>query len=431
MKRLKIYMLGTLLLATFAFPCGALAATVNYTLRAAPSTVAMPDGAVVPVWGFALVSRDGVAGPDLVTVPGPVLEARAGDTLNVTVNVDPLLTAPVSLLIPGQRYTPAPAASGGRMSSFMAEATSAAPVTYSFAGLRVGSYLYESGSTPAVQIPMGLYGALVVRPADYDPAVPATWHAYTATTDNLYDTEATVVVSELDPALNAAVSAAPTTPYSTITSAPKYFLVNGRAYPQKLGTTTDITLYIGKNNLLRILNAGARSYTLSIPATPLNLMAADGSLLPYRKSATTVDLQAGRTYDAMVTPATISFSPVFERRLGLTNGQVMGGATPAAGGMLAFVGAYPDGQDCSPLKGDVTGDGKIDASDVLAVLRMYMGIATAYDGNKHLADVSPLSANGYPCGEYKVLTSTPAVPAAVDLTDVLLILRKAAGMNPY
>ena len=30
----------------------------TYTLRAAPTTLPMPDGAVVQMWGFALVSSD-------------------------------------------------------------------------------------------------------------------------------------------------------------------------------------------------------------------------------------------------------------------------------------------------------------------------------------------------------------------------------------
>ena len=38
-------------------------------------------------------------------------------------------------------------------------------VTYSFTAEHAGTYLYESGSDPQLQVQMGLFGAIVVRPA--------------------------------------------------------------------------------------------------------------------------------------------------------------------------------------------------------------------------------------------------------------------------
>jgi len=37
--------------------------------------------------------------------------------------------------------------------------------TYSFVATHPGTFVYESGTNPDVQVPMGLFGALVVRPA--------------------------------------------------------------------------------------------------------------------------------------------------------------------------------------------------------------------------------------------------------------------------
>ncbi len=37
-------------------------------------------------------------------------------------------------------------------------------MTYTFTAAEPGTYIYESGTDPAKQVQMGLYGALVVRP---------------------------------------------------------------------------------------------------------------------------------------------------------------------------------------------------------------------------------------------------------------------------
>ena len=38
-------------------------------------------------------------------------------------------------------------------------------VTYSFVADHPGTFLYESGTDPDIQVRMGLFGALIVRPA--------------------------------------------------------------------------------------------------------------------------------------------------------------------------------------------------------------------------------------------------------------------------
>ena len=95
----------------------------TYTLRADRVNLTMPDGAVVPAWGFA----DDVAGAGTgtVTVPGPQLIVPAGDT-TLTINVTNNLPVPVSINIPGQRYP-----------------TGATPTMCEWQG--TGAVLYQSG----------------------------------------------------------------------------------------------------------------------------------------------------------------------------------------------------------------------------------------------------------------------------------------------
>jgi hypothetical protein len=113
-------------------------------------------------------------------------------------------------------------------------------VTYSFTPTKAGTYLYESGggqvtsgtpslySSPQVQVRMGLFGALIVRPAMgpnfvYDRA------------DSRFnpDTEYMALLSEIDPYLNAKVLKGIAS-FNMATYHPRYWLINGRGFPDSI-----------------------------------------------------------------------------------------------------------------------------------------------------------------------------------------------------
>ncbi len=74
--------------------------------------------------------------------------------------------------------------------------------------LRPGTYLIESGTHPSIQGPMGLYGILVVTGA---PSAAGAGTAYPAVGTQpavTYNAEIPLLLSEIDPAQNAAVAAA-------------------------------------------------------------------------------------------------------------------------------------------------------------------------------------------------------------------------------
>jgi hypothetical protein len=79
--------------------------------------------------------------------------------------------------------------------------------------------------------------------------------------------------------------------------------------------------------------------------------------------------------------------------------------------MLTFMGDL----NCSPLKGDVNGDGRITATDALTVLRAFVA-GTALPAG----DVTLDPASGLPCGD-----------GVIGLDDVLKLIQKATGFNPY
>ena len=158
-----------LLLAAGVSP--AVAAADDVYLQAQSFDKALPGvGGTVPMWGFALCTDGTFTSCDLPSetdAPGPQIELSDTDTL--TIHLNNTLDTPVSIVIPGQ-------AGGGdpewttdtqgrrRVTSFTKEIAGGASDTYSWSSLRPGTYLYQSGTQPSIQVPMGLYGALVVRP---------------------------------------------------------------------------------------------------------------------------------------------------------------------------------------------------------------------------------------------------------------------------
>lgn len=297
-------------------------------LRAEATTVTMPDAAVIPMWAFG---RDA----DPVSVPGPEIRVTEGDTL--TINLTNNLPEQVSIVIPGQLATMTPqkfqdGQGRWRVRSFTHETGISATQPYTWANLKAGTYLYHSGTHPAVQVQMGLYGLLIVESATagqaYDDASSA------------FDTEFALLYSEIDPALHAAVDGGTYVPFgdpeaqmtSTIDYDPKYFLINGAAYPD---TATLSGIAEGDRVLLRFLNAGLQTHAPLLLGSHMSIIAEDGNLYPYPRVQYSLGLPAGQTQDAIVTLSTAGTYPLFDRRLNLTN------VATSPGGMLTYLEVDP------------------------------------------------------------------------------------------
>ena len=175
---------GVLLTAGVSF-----AAAVTVYLQATSVTKTLPGGVSAPMWVFVCDPAHAAANPNCEPAatgsPMPRIIAVAGDAL--TINVSNTLPTPVSIMIPGQAGGGDPVFTGGRVQSLTNEtgpgtASAAVTGTYTWDSLRPGTYLYQSGTHPSIQVPMGLYGALVV-------------HDYPGIT---FDAEAVLLFSEID-----------------------------------------------------------------------------------------------------------------------------------------------------------------------------------------------------------------------------------------
>jgi Bacterial Ig domain/Multicopper oxidase len=326
-------------------------------LRAEKFTKSMPDGVSVTMWGYAS-DTSATAGDGVLSSPGPIITVPAGDTvLNVTLINK--LSVPTSLVIPGQSIgmnpvfssmstgnvcTPSASDRDCRVRSFTNEALVGASAVYNYTNVKPGTYLYQSGTSPQIQIQMGLYGAL-----KHDAA------STPASVKNAYDTVAygqdhVLVYSEVDKAVHDAVDAGTFTG-STLNYDPKYFLINGAGY-NPLAGPTEIGVATSGGVLLRLLNAGLRTRVPTFSDGHWSVVAEDGNAYRNAKEQYTAFLPAGKTSDVWFAPSTNSTSAtytVFDRRLGLTNNNA-----DTSGGMmhkfsLSFVAGSPRLNGYTPL----------------------------------------------------------------------------------
>src|SRR6266850_1839308 len=411
--------------------------TVNLT--AAPATATLPDGSAVQMWGYTC-GTVALTGPGCrplnpaatATTPAGwspvVITVPTGQTLTISLtNSLSFLngnSVPTSLVIVGQlggglgdvaqRTTTAPPdhpnaqqttwpianpstlgtppSQGPRVQSFSAEVAPGTTGTLTWTALRPGTYLIESGTHPSIQGPMGLYGVLVVTTAPGTGTAGTAYGTVGATTAVTYNAEVPLLLGEIDPVQNAAVTAAVGTAGFTETTVwsglyggcgnpvlangtanptyqtcyppavnytPLYYLINGAAFDKTnpvtslfaavAGTTgtppTPITTGITGTVLVRLVNAGLRMHVPSIvgaqtgaAAAGFSLIAEDGNVLPgVPRVQSEVFMAAGKTYDVAINavnvPAAATALPIFDRELSLSGNSIARDA-----GMLAYIG---------------------------------------------------------------------------------------------
>jgi len=378
-----------------------LAAPVSIDLCAKTGSVTMPDSAAIAIWGFAEDSGAGCAAAT-VGLPGPLLDVNVGD--EVTVNLENYdVPENVSLVFPGQPIFPDLVGVGAGSST-----------SYTFTASAPGTFLYASGVNAHLQVPMGLYGALIVR--------PAANQAYGAST--MFDVEATLVLSELDPALNNSPSISDLVNY-----APKYWLINGEAYPDTV--TPPISAAAGQKVLLRYLNAGLLNPSMSLLGMHQQVIARDAFALgfPYQVVAETIP--AGTTTDAIATIPSGAVAGtkfwLYNRNLYVTNA----GAFP--GGMLAYIEV--SGAPCTdaPITGlSASNDGPTalgSPTTLTAALTGGTNVAFSWDfGDSSNGAGNPVMHTYGAPGVYVAEATASNCAGSASATTTVSVLAPAAGL---
>ncbi len=315
---------ASLFLSVLTLVSGAAHAVVDVYLCARQESLPMPDGTSVPMWGYAQDDNNDLAdgcpaapaGGNSISVPGPAIVIPVGESvLNIHLLNDGL-PEPTSLIIPGQPATMTPVMSAPdaelrqRVRSFTYETANGATNTYTWSNIQPGTYAYQSGTHPAVQIQMGLYG-VVTNDA-------ATGQAYPSAT-TVYDNELVLVYSEVDPVLHDEIATGaygtPPASTSTINYQASYFLING--------ADSNINSFAGgapgQTTLIRLINMGLTTHMPLVHGEYVTVIAEDGHPYPYEKKQYSVMVAAGQTKDVLFKPTSVGSYPLFDRMLNLTN----------------------------------------------------------------------------------------------------------------
>lgn len=319
--------------------------TFNMTTGA--DYINLPDGNTVYMYGYKLVGTP-------FQHPSPVLCVTEGQT--VTITLTNTLPRDISMMFPGQHdvlANGAPAtpqfSSPGDPSTLTSLTQGAVAnggtVTYSFVADHPGTFLYESGTDPDVQVRMGLFGALIVRPTmGPDFAYNRADDQFTThiegnptispennTLGGANNTEEfMVLLSEIDPYLNQAIERKDgglTSNYNLDDYHPRYWLVNGRGFPdsiadngaawlpnQPYGALAEVRESDDPNvpsighplgGLARYLNVGTETFPFHPHGNNGRVIGRDGNPLEstssqdlsYEKFA--IDIGPGQTYDVL------------------------------------------------------------------------------------------------------------------------------------
>lgn len=274
----------------------------TFNLTASSGYIDTPDGDSLLVWGY------GEAGGTM-QYPGPTLIVNQGDT--VTVNLTNELPQPVSIVFPGQEGV---AATGGTAGMLTQESTGPAdPVSYTFTANRPGTYMYQSGTRPELQIEMGLVGALIVRPSG------SPKQAYNHP-DTAFDYEYLFLLTEMDPEIHYQVDRGLYDTIDTTVYHPVLWFINGRNGPDTLAPANNPIMphqpynivprvHPGDTMLLRLIGAsrdlhpfhthGNHTMQIGRDGFPLESSPGAGPDLAIFDFTTTV--LPGATYDALFT----------------------------------------------------------------------------------------------------------------------------------
>lgn len=289
----------------------------TFNLIATDGYINAADGVQIYMWGFGETSKGAMQ------YTAPTLLVKQGDT--VTVSMKNLLPTRTSILFPGQSGV---VGTGGTAGVLAHEAAPQQTVTYTFTATQPGTYLYQSGTQPGLQVEMGMIGALIVYPTT---AGTAYNHAGTA-----YRRETLFVSTEADANLHTAVAeqvqtfraANPGNPAAeTVFTAdlahrfPSYWFLNGRTAPDTLAANNVGELPLQPYNclprvnpaeklLMRMVGGGSdlhpmhhhgnNSWAIARDGRMLTSNAANAALGPnLGVSDFTIAVVPGQTYDAL------------------------------------------------------------------------------------------------------------------------------------
>jgi plastocyanin len=197
-------------------------------------------------------------------VPGPEIRVREGELVQVTLRNR--LPVPTTVHWHGVHLNPA---MDGPAGLNQAAVPPGEDFVYEFIATPGGSRWYHSHADPQLQVPMGLYGPLIIEPKE-------PTRSYT------YDREYTLMLGEWDNELTPAVAAGKAQRGAGDQAlrggelGADMFLVNGHAH----GSIAPVVVKEGERVLLRMINAGHMAHPIHLHGHSFKIVATDGNPIP-------------------------------------------------------------------------------------------------------------------------------------------------------
>lgn len=262
------------------------------------------SGASVTFWGYSDCGGGGGMGGGgmggSATAPGPILEIGAGDTLNLSLNINmmtPQEAAPynghtihlhgadVQSMEDGVPETNGNAVNGD---------------TYTWAPLagHEGSYPYHCHVHTVKHLEMGMYGTIIVRPRD---AAGNFLNRLNQNATTAYDYSQVYLLSTVDPAYHTVNG--DSTVFADYN--PKYFLLGGKEGKTVSAPALTLAAAKSKKVAFRLIGMHSTNSTFQIKdgagnVKPFTLYIRDGRALPTPKVLTSLDISPGQRADLIV-----------------------------------------------------------------------------------------------------------------------------------
>lgn len=233
-------------------PIAAAAGVRELTLTAQEVDWELSPGTTVKAWTF-----NG-------TIPGPEIRVTEGDLVRITLKND--LPVPTTAHWHG---IDVPMAMDGVPGLTQDAVTPGGTFVYEFPATNPGTRWYHSHQDAELQVPLGLYGSVIVEPKTPEPVK--------------YDREYTYVLSEWDLDLTPAVARGDESlprPRSDVPLSKQLdydlFVLNGEATE----SAPPITVEQGERVRLRLINAGNMLHTIRFNGHRFRVVATDGNPVP-------------------------------------------------------------------------------------------------------------------------------------------------------
>jgi manganese oxidase len=210
-------------------------------------------------------------------IPGPRLRVTEGDKVRINVQNDLPEATSVhwhGLILPNEM--------DGAADVTQEPIEPGEGYVYEFTAGQPGTYFYHSHQEPDRQQGLGLYGALIVDPAD-----PSVDEAYD------YDHEAVIQLQEW------LEREGYTYPAMTMEGAlPNYFTINGKSYPE----TETVNMEVGERLRVRFIGSNNNFvHPMHVHGGPFNVVQTDGNPVPEAAQIEkdTVNVGPGERYDVI------------------------------------------------------------------------------------------------------------------------------------